>query len=96
MSERELGANLEDACKKLGWRYYHTFSSQHSVAGFPDYVLVRDERLIFGELKREGKDLTDAQGEWLADLFLCGDVECYIWRPSDWDSGAILKVLEEP
>lgn len=94
MSEKQLGVNFEDACRKLGWRYYHTFRSQHSVAGFPDYVLVKDDRLIFAELKSPKGKVTDVQGEWLTELFQCGDVECYIWRPADWDSGEILRVLQ--
>ena len=68
----------------LGWHHYHTHDSRHSVAGFPDLVLVRRPRLLFVELKREGEYPTDAQRQWLDELKAC-DTEAYLWWPTDWE-----------
>jgi hypothetical protein len=55
-------------------------------AGFPDLVLVRPPRLLFVELKRQTGRTSPAQDAWLAALFACDGVECYVWRPGDWAS----------
>lgn len=47
---------------------YHTRDSRRSREGFPDLVLVRDERIVFAELKRDGKYPTDEQQLWLDGL----------------------------
>ena len=65
------------------WRYYHTWLSMHSAAGFPDLVLVKGPRLIFAELKRDGEAPTAAQRAWLADLAAVPGVEVAVWRPRD-------------
>ena len=90
MSEAKLGRLLEIVCKGAGWTYYHTWRSDHSTAGFPDYVLLRPPRVIFAELKREKGKATAAQQRWLDGLLECGQ-EAYLWRPSD--SEEILRTL---
>lgn len=82
---------LIDEAKSRGWRCYHTHDSRKSVAGFPDLVLVR-ERVIWAELKLDGKEPDAAQLNWLEDLEATG-AEVYVWRPSD--AAAILEVLGE-
>jgi hypothetical protein len=67
-----------------GWRIYHTHDSRRSHRGFPDLTLVRDERLIFAELKTEKGRVTREQREWLEALGRVPAVEVYLWRPSDW------------
>ena len=74
---------------------YHTWNSRRfSAAGFPDLCMVRrDGRLIFAELKHEGKTTSAAQissGYEATDDMLGQEV--YLWRPSDWDS--IIEILE--
>jgi hypothetical protein len=75
----------------LGWDLtYHTLRSKGSRAGFPDRVLVRGDRVIFAELKRERRvatPLTAEQRRWLDALAGAG-MECYLWRPSDLDEVA--------
>lgn len=82
LTEKELGRGLENACPVFGWRYYHTWRSIHSVAGFPDYVLVRGDRLIFAELKSSGGKTSMAQRAWLLDLVETG-AEVYLWNDID-------------
>jgi len=73
-------------------------------AGFKDLVLVRKQsishghivrgRVIWAELKTMKGHLTEGQRIW--DEFLKeAEQESYIWRPSDWFSGAILQVLAQ-
>ncbi len=58
------------------WRAYHAPDNrpgrngavQAVAAGFPDLVLLRGVRLIFAELKADGKYPTPAQREWLDEL----------------------------
>src|ERR1017187_8180927 len=65
VTEKQFAAQVEDVLKLLGYRYYHTFWSVHSVAGFPDYLALRGCRAVAIELKREGGKATPAQIEWI-------------------------------
>ena len=51
--------------KIFQWKYYHTWRSIHSPAGFPDCVMVKPPRLIFAELKSEKGVVSPEQQEWL-------------------------------
>lgn len=62
------------------WRPYHTHDSRRSHKGFPDLVLVRDERLVFAELKSTKGRLRPEQREWLDALSIVAGVEVYLWR----------------
>jgi hypothetical protein len=83
--ERELLQQVRDLARLLGWRVYHTHDSRRSPEGFPDLVLVRPPRLLFVELKREGRGPTLAQHGWLEALAAVPGVEVYLWRPGDWE-----------
>jgi len=107
-SESTLLTYVRNTAKLCGWLAYHTKFSIKSDAGFPDLCLVgapprQDGRLIFAELKREGKWPTEGrlssgaaphwiqgQKEWLEALFDT-PAEVYVWWPSDAkDIAAIL------
>ena len=47
--ERHLQAAVEEHLRATGWRYYHVHNAQHSVAGFPDIVALRGERIFVAE-----------------------------------------------
>jgi hypothetical protein len=84
MTETELQSAIEDLCKWLGVRYYHTWSAKNSVAGWPDMALVtRDGRFLLRELKTDKGKLSAAQKSWIGDLRRCG-LDADIWRPCDW------------
>ena len=61
--------------------------------GFPDYVAVKEGRLLIFELKSERGKLSEAQAEWQSELMgvafpILAWVKPIIittWRPSDWD-----------
>jgi len=84
VTEADLREQIRDLCKLFGWKMYFSWTSIHSPRGFPDLVLVNPEqkRVIFAELKREGKNPTPQQEEWLAALAACNQ-EVYVWRPGD-------------
>lgn len=82
-TEASFQAQVIELARLRRWRHYHTRDSRRSVAGFPDLVLVRRERLIVAELKAEGGRLTREQAGWIGDLEVT-PAEVHVWRPSDW------------
>jgi hypothetical protein len=75
------------------WKHYHTWRSIKSVKGFPDLVLVRDNRIIFAELKgadKKKQKLSLEQALWIQALQKAVK-EVYVWRPQDIDS--IITIL---
>ena len=82
-SEAELQSNVLQLAGHLGWLSYHPFDSRRSAAGFPDLVLVRGDRLIAAELKRERGRPTSEQRHWLAALAAVTTASAHLWRPSD-------------
>ena len=82
ISEKEFESQVKDLAKIFGWKYYHTWRSIHSPAGYPDCCLVRENRLLFAELKSEKGKVTPAQQEWLDALDATGKCEVYLWRPA--------------
>jgi len=83
-TEKQLQLEIVRLAKRCGWRVYHTYDSRKSQAGFPDLVLVRRDRLLFIELKRELGKPTPEQSEWLEALSVVPRIEVFIWRPQDW------------
>ena len=101
MGEATLQREVMKTLAMWEWRSYHSWSSRHSSAGFPDIVAVRGLRVIFAELKKEDGELSTAQEEWIGALRVTitlarsDIVEVYVWRPSDLLSGRIDEVLRE-
>lgn len=101
LRENEFSTLVRDVARLAGWRGYHTYDSRRSNHGFPDWVFVRNGRIVFAELKAENGRVSDAQREWLDELEKAegmtdphgyrGGVEVHLWRPSDWD--AIVETL---
>lgn len=92
--EKDLQETIRQAALLHHWKYYHTHDSRNSPEGFPDTVLVRDERLLFAELKRAGNEPTAAQQQWLEALRSVKHVETYLWYPKDIDQAlAVLRRL---
>lgn len=106
MSEETLLSHVLDAAKKLGWRTTHfrpalladgswRTAVQGDGKGWPDLVLVNERmgELLFVELKSTDGELTPEQAAWLCALQNVGQ-RADVWRPSDWTSGHIQRVLE--
>jgi hypothetical protein len=78
------------------------FVGDRAAAGFPDIVAVRPPRLLFIELKSEKGKLEPEQDAWLVDVQRVADelrgstdarIEVHEWRPSQWHSGLIERLL---
>jgi VRR-NUC domain len=108
VSEAELQAFVVRTARLLGWRVFHPKFSIGSDSGWPDLTLVSPEqqRVVFAELKREGRwptrtrlvngRLRQGQAAWLETLMEAGQ-EVYLWWPSDRDDVAtILQVGDDP
>ena len=93
-TEKEFQRHIEKQATLHGWLYYHPWRSDNSVAGFPDLTLVRDDRLMFWELKIDEKrsKVTPHQQQWLDALAATGKVEVGVYRPSDIEE--MLEKLE--
>lgn len=86
MSEETLQENVRQMAVFHRWRFFHAWTSVHSPIGFPDCLLIRFTRentcagqkiyarLLVVELKREGKEPTPIQQEWLDDFQLFGEL----------------------
>ncbi len=61
-------------------------------AGFPDLCLVRGDRLLFAELKQDGRYPGPKQREWHEALMTSG-AYVYVWKPKDWHAGYIEAAL---
>lgn len=74
---------------------YHTHDSRRSAPGFPDLVLVNPAtgRVLFRELKTNKGRVTVDQRAWLDGLTAAGQ-DAGVWRPNDYDNGAIIAQLK--
>jgi hypothetical protein len=86
-----LDAHVRKLMDDLDLLGYHTYNSQRSRKGYPDWTIV-GSRIIFRELKAEGGKPSPDQKIWLAKLDAAG-ADVAIWRPSDLLSGRIAKEL---
>ena len=91
LTEKQWQQQVIDLARLYGWRYYHTFDSRRSAAGFPDLVLFRPGRFLMAELKTDKGSLTAAQKEMIDDLLEAG-VIVYVFRPENFDQ--ICEVLK--
>ena len=95
ITEKQFEAQVKDLARLLGYKYYHTWRSIHSPAGFPDCVMVRNGTVIFAELKSDKGKLSQHQEEWIEALNKVSSVslgvQVYVWRPADFDR--IVEVL---
>jgi hypothetical protein len=93
-TERSFMRAVVEYAELRGWRCYHTHTSKHSPAGFPDLVLVRarhpQPRVVYIECKADRGRVTVDQRAWIADLRAC-EQEAYVFRPRHMD--AIIKLL---
>jgi hypothetical protein len=102
MSEDDLLRAVLDLAKLYNWRSFHARPAMTAKGyrtavsgdgkGFPDLIMVKGADLLAIELKRDGGKATVEQQMWLAAFDLVAR-ESTVWRPADWRSGEILRVL---
>lgn len=101
VSEADFQRQVTDLATVLGYVWchfrpaltskgYRTPVSGPLGKGWPDLVLVRGERIIFAELKRDGAKTTPEQDDVLRTLAKAG--EAYVWRPADFE--VIARLLQ--
>ena len=90
-TENEFQDKILDYAKLRGWLAYHTYDSRKSAPGYPDLTLVRNDRIIFAELKTERGRVTPEQSIWI-DALNRTPATALIWRPSNWEE--IARILE--
>ena len=100
ITEDKLQDHIIELAGWRGWTVIHINDSRAQRAtGLPALLMIRRPRIVWAELKREPNagghknEPTDIQQWWIEELKACG-AEVYLWRPSDWMSSAIDKVLE--
>lgn len=90
MLEKEFQRSVVELARWYGWRVHHTrtvqiagggWTSPGLDPGFPDLILVRDDQIIFAELKTDRGRTSKTQDGWLAALGKCA--ETVVWRPRD-------------
>lgn len=83
ITEKEWESQVKDLAKRGGWKYYHTWRSIHSPAGFPDCVMTKEGRTIIAELKTDKRKskLSAEQARWLWELRKTPGLEVFVWRP---------------
>lgn len=101
MPEAQLQDCVVQAARTLGWlvchfrpavnRRGHWQTPIQGNPGFPDLVLAKAGKVIFAELKKEKSGLAVAQYEWFDAL----KGHIYLWRPHDWLSGEVIRILKE-
>ena len=95
MTEDDMRERIREAAEIGRWKWYHPRDSRRSTAGWPDDVLCRQGRLWCLELKRQGKNPTKAQQEWLIELTTVPGVRASVIRPEDLDRLVELLVMPE-
>ncbi len=85
ITEKEFSQTVVELALRFGWKVYRTWNSQHSPAGYPDLTMVREDILLFAELKSEKGKVTPAQWDWLLTLAKSGKCEAHLWKPEHWD-----------
>jgi hypothetical protein len=76
---RDLGGHI------LAYHPWKTHA-RRAAEGWPDWAVAGPGGVLFRELKRENKNPTRAQQEWL-DLMVAAGLDAGVWRPSSVISG---------
>ena len=101
VTESDLQRGVIELAQRLRWKVMHPLpaqtrkgwatATQGDGQGYPDLTLVR-ERIVFVELKAEGKYLSVNQKMW-RDWILGAGGEWYCWKPLQWFDGTIDEIL---
>lgn len=97
MTEKELQAAIVELAAVLKYEVQHPYDSRKSRKGWPDLTIFggRHNKLLFAELKTTKGKITQEQADTLRLLADCGQF-VYVWRPYDWITGGIERILRGP
>ena len=92
--ESKFRTAVANEATRRGWKvsFAPDGPMERGTRGFPDLVLVNGERLLFRELKLDGRYARPEQREWLAALRNAG-ADAGIWKPADLEAGKIAAEL---
>ena len=93
--ESRLQEHVRSLFVATHWKYYHVWHAKNSPSGYPDVIAVKDGRIIWAELKRQNKEPTEDQKDWLLALAQIPRAEVYVWKPYDWLCGDIQAIIED-
>jgi hypothetical protein len=104
MTEAQLQTVCIDLAHVYGWRLAHFRPAMTKRGewrtpvsgdgkGFPDFLLLKPNKIVAAELKATGGKATQDQLDWLL-AFRSAGVPAYIWTPKEWADGSILQVLQ--
>lgn len=109
MTEEQLKAAVLELATMYGWKVFSVTNSTRLIKkgagfirvkninpqgnGYPDLTLARQGRILFVELKQDGRYPEPEQREWLDALAVGGPVQTFVWKPKDLESGAIAANL---
>lgn len=100
-TEAQFSSWLEDSLTLFKWKWVHSRpafdrggwrTAMSGDKGYPDYVAVKDGRLLFLEAKSERGSVMPEQREWLAALGAVAGVTARLVKPSQ--RAEILGLLE--
>jgi hypothetical protein len=93
LTESQLQALVLELAVQAGFLAFHDHDSRRNARGLPDLILLhrRTGRLVFVELKSATGRVRPEQQVWLEALRIRH--EAYLWRPVDWFSGEIPRIL---
>lgn len=86
-TEADFQRRITDYAQLRGWMFAHIPDSRRAAAGtpgFPDLVLVREDVVLFVEVKTERGKLSAAQNAWQGALLDAGQ-PVFVWYPSKWE-----------
>jgi len=88
MKESDFQQAIITLAETCGWLVYHVANVQRQLrsstsVGFPDLILVKQQKLVAWECKIPPNKPTYNQNIWIKALQLAG-VECRVITPDDW------------
>jgi hypothetical protein len=95
LPERDLQTNVVEMARWLGWLTYHAFDSRRSQPGLPDIIAIRNQTVLWIELKKDDRArLRPEQQVWSERLLAAGQ-DYRKWTWTSWLSGEIERTLKE-
>lgn len=101
MNESDFQRRVIDTARRNGWLVYHPLPAMNRRGryttpmvgdpGFPDLVIARPGRVMFRELKVDGRYPAPAQRIWLRAL-----PDARVWRPRDFETDVLADLAWRP